>query len=206
MFSGSDETKKPSFYTSADKVTFFCRETKFRQIFEVPEYWFSDIRPDDRVIDIGANVGAFCIRASRLSQHIVAVEPVTASLLEENIRLNAVPVEVIEGGLGDGRPERVRWDDFEVISPTYPLHTLISMAGGCDFLKCDCEGAEWRITPEDLAGIRRIEMELHIPPISGPPHPELLEYIGKHYSFEIERKPVHSALGVMGVLHAERKT
>jgi hypothetical protein len=205
MFSGSDETKKPSFYTSSDKVTFFCRETKFRQIFEVPEYWFSDIRPDDRVIDIGANVGAFCIRASRLSQHIVAVEPVTASLLEENIRLNGVPVKVIEGALGDGRPEKVRWDDLEVISPSYPLPAIMRMAGGCDFLKCDCEGAEWRITPEDLSGIRRIEMELHIPPISGPPNPALLEYIGKHYSFEIERKPVHSALGVMGVLHAEQK-
>jgi FkbM family methyltransferase len=203
--SGSDATKDTSFYTSSDQVTFSGRETSFRQIFEVTEYWFNDIRPDDRVIDIGANVGAFCIRASRFSRHIVAVEPVTASILRENIRLNGVPVEVIEGALGDGIPEKVRWDDLEVVSPTYPLHTIITMAGGCDFLKCDCEGAEWHITPEDLTGIRRIEMELHIPPISGPPNPALLDYIGRHYSFEIERKPVHAALGVMGVLHAERK-
>jgi hypothetical protein len=183
---------------------FLNQETTFRQIFEVPEYWFDDIRPDDRVIDIGANVGAFCIRASRLSPYIVAVEPVTVSLLRENIRLNGVPVRVIQGALGDGKREIIRWDDLEIISPACPLRTLIEMAGGCDFLKCDCEGAEWCITPEDLSGIRRIEMELHIPPIGGPPNPALLEYIGKHYSFEIVRKPVHAALGVMGVLHAER--
>jgi len=177
----------------------------YRQIFDVPEYRFDDMRPDDRVIDIGANVGAFCIRASRFSQNVVAVEPVTASLLRQNIQLNGVPVQVIEGALGDGNPKKVWWDDCEVISPTYPLYRIIEMAGGCDFLKCDCEGAEWQIVPEDLKGIRHIEMELHIPPISGPPTPALLDYIGKHYMFEIERKPVHAVLGVMGVLHAERK-
>ncbi|HUW85261.1 MAG TPA: FkbM family methyltransferase, partial [Methanoregula sp.] len=82
---------------------------------------------------------------------------------------------------------------------------IIEMAGGCDFLKCDCEGAEWHIVPEDLTGIRRIEMELHIPPISGLPSISLLDYISRYYHFEIERKPVHAALGVMGVLHARRK-
>ena len=202
---GDAETNAPSFFTSPDHVTFFHPATTFRQIFDVPEYWFNDICPGDRVIDIGANVGAFCIRASRFSRHIVAVEPVTVSLLHENIRLNGVQVQVIQGALGDGKPEKVRWDDLEVISPTYPLDKIIEMAGGCDFLKCDCEGAEWCITPEDLNGIRRIEMELHIPPIGGQPNPALLDYIGKHYAFEIERKPVHAALGVMGILHAERK-
>jgi hypothetical protein len=204
-FSGSDVTKKPSFFTSSDNVRFFLQDTVFRQIFEVPEYRFDDICPDDRVIDIGANVGAFCIRASRCSPYIVAVEPVTASLLRQNIQLNGVPVRVIEGALGGGNPKKIRWDDCEVTSPAYPLHTIIGMAGGCDFLKCDCEGAEWEIVPEDLAGIRRIEMELHIPPISRPPKPALLDYISRHYHFSIERKPVHAALGVMGVLHAERK-
>ncbi len=184
---------------------FLLQDTAFRQIFEVQEYRFDDMRPDDRVIDIGANVGAFCIRASRISQYIVAVEPVTASLLRQNIQLNGVPVRVIEGALGDGNPKKVSWDDCEVISPTYTLRKIIEMAEGCDFLKCDCEGAEWQIAPEDLNGIRHIEMELHIPPIGGPPNPALLDYISRHYHFGIERKPVHAALGVMGVLHAERK-
>jgi Methyltransferase FkbM domain len=202
---GSDPVKRSSFFISSDQATFLLQDMGFRQIFEVPEYRFDDMRPDDRVIDIGANVGAFCIRASRCSQHIVAVEPVTASLLRQNIQLNGVPVRVIEGALGDGNPKKIRWDGCEVISPTYPLHKIIEMAGGCDFLKCDCEGTEWQIVPGDLAGVRRIEMELHIPPISGPPNPELLDYLSRHYHFGIERKPVHVTLGVMGVLHAVRK-
>jgi hypothetical protein len=136
---------------------------------------------------------------------VVAVEPVTAVLLQQNIRLNNAPVRVIEGALGDGRSKKVSWDDHEVASLTYPLRKIIEMSGGCDFLKCDCEGAEWQIEPNDLAGIRRIEMELHIPPIGGPPSPSLLDAIDRNYHFSLERKPVHSALGVMGVLHAERK-
>jgi FkbM family methyltransferase len=181
------------------------QDTAFRQIFEVPEYRFNDLSSHDQVIDIGANVGAFCIRASRYSPNVVAVEPVTAQLLQENIRLNDVPVQVIEGALGDGRPKKVNWDDREVNSPTFPLSRIIEIAGGCDFLKCDCEGAEWQIEPADLTGVQRIEMELHIPPISAPPNPLLLDYIDHYFHYTLERKPVHSALGVMGVLHAERK-
>lgn len=157
------------------------------------------------MIDIGANVGAFCIRASRYSPGVAAVEPVTAQILRENIRLNSAPVQVIEAALGDGKVITVNWDDYKVDAPSFPLSGIIDMAGGCDFLKCDCEGAEWLINPPDLARIRRIEMELHIPPISGPPNSLLLDYIDQNYNFTIDRKPVHSALGVMGILHAERK-
>jgi len=195
----------PSFFTTPDKVTFVRRDTTYRQIFDVDEYWYSDIRKDDRVLDIGANVGAFCIRAARLSPHITAVEPVTAGILAENIQANQVLVRIIEGGLGNGGTTVCTWDDRSVVVPVYPLRTLVAMAGGCDFLKCDCEGGEWQIRPEDLAGIRRIEMELHTPPISGNPSPALLDYISRHYDFGIERKPCHDILGVMGVLHAERR-
>lgn len=91
------------------------------------------------------------------------------------------------------------------MSPTFPLRKIIEMAGGCDFLKCDAEGAEWLIRSRDLEGIRRIEMELHIPPISPVPNPVLLEFIGNHYTFSLDRSPVYSALGVMGILHAVQK-
>jgi len=205
LYPVGDETDIPSFFTSVDNVRFILKETSFRQVFEVPEYTFDDLRSHDRVIDLGANVGAFCIRASRYSPYVVAVEPLTASLLRENIRLNGVPVRVIEGALGDGQVRRVTWDDHEVTLPTFPFGRLIKMAGGCDFLKCDCEGAEWQINPADLAGVCRIEMELHIPPIGTPPAPGLLDYIDRYYHYTLDRKPVHPEYGVMGVLHAERK-
>jgi hypothetical protein len=191
--------------TAGDGVRFLVRNTSFRQIFEVPEYRFEDIRQDDRVLDIGANAGAFCIRAARLSRSVTAVEPVTASILSDNIQANNAAVRVIEAGLGDGTTSVCTWDEHAVRVPTFTLGTLIGMAGGCDFLKCDCEGAEWRIRPFELEGIRRIEMELHLPPICEPPDMALLDYISRHYDFSIDRKPCHDILGVMGVLHAERR-
>ncbi len=186
----------------ARPVRFMIQDLPCRQITEISEYRFDDIRPEDIVIDIGANVGAFSIRAAQYSHHVTAVEPVTGEILHKNIRLNGVQVRVIEGALGDGSPAEISWDGVRVRVPTYTLRQIIGMSGGCDFLKCDCEGGEWLMRPEDLAGIRRIEMELHIPPISGPPNPPLLEYISLHYDFEIERRPCHDVMGVMGILHA----
>jgi hypothetical protein len=194
----------PDRFTTDDRVTFLLTDAPFRQIMDVREYRFDDITPDDFVLDIGANVGGFCIRAARLTRHVTAVEPVTAAILRENISANGVSVQVIEGALGDGSLREICWDDQCVTTPTYTLDEIIEMAGGCSFLKCDCEGAEWLIDPEDLRVVRRIEMELHLPPISGEPDPALLDYICRHYRFEIERKPCHDILGVMGVLHAER--
>lgn len=186
-------------------IRFSGRDTPYRQVTDVREYWFGDIRPEDHIIDIGANVGAFCIRAAKYSGHVVAVEPVASDILRENIRLNHVDVRVIEGALGRGAPVEITWDDARARVPTYTLRQIIGMAGGCDFLKCDCEGGEWLMEPGELSGIRRIEMELHLPPISGPPNGALLEYIGRHYDFGIERRPCHDVMGVMGVLHAFRR-
>lgn len=197
----------PSPNASPDKpdIIFSAASVPYRQITSVDEYRFSDIRPGDRVLDIGANVGGFCIRAAKMGGSVTAVEPVTTSPLLENIRANNVSVQVIAGALGNGKLSEIWWDDCCVVSPTYPLRDLISMAGGCDFLKCDCEGAEWLIDPRELQDVRRIEMEIHTPPISGPVNPALLDYISRFYDFGIDRRPCHDILGVMGVLHAERK-
>lgn len=184
---------------------FSAAAAPYRQITAADDYRFDDIRSGDVVLDIGANVGAFCILAAGLSRHVTAVEPVTVPQLLENIRRNRVSVEVIAGALGTGKPAEICWDGCCVLSPTYPLRDLIRMSGGCDFLKCDCEGAEWFISPDDLRQVRRIEMEIHLPPISGMPDPALLDYIGRHYDFTIDRKPCHDTLGVMGILHAQRK-
>jgi FkbM family methyltransferase len=192
---------------TGDGIRFLRGPTRFRQITEVPEYRFDDIRKDDIVIDIGANVGAFAIRAARLSRHVVAVEPLTCDILEENIRLNGVEAEVhiIRGALGDGTPAEIQWDGWAASVQTFTLRDLIVLAGGGDFLKCDCEGAEWEIDPHALAGVRRIEMELHLPPICKKVDPALLSYISRYYDFTIDRVPCHEPLGLMGYLHAWRQ-
>ena len=124
------------------------------------DYVFSDIQKDDIVIDLGANIGGFCIPAAKLSRNVYAIEPFTTDELRHNISKNNVHVNVIEGGLGNGTPSEVLWGVKKTIK-TYTFDHIKSMCGGCDFLKCDCEGYEWFITPSDLGGIRRIEMEIH---------------------------------------------
>jgi hypothetical protein len=192
------------FFISRDGVKFIQCPSPFRQIYEVPEYWTQDIQKEDIVIDLGANVGAFCIRAARKSSRVAAFEPLTTDLLFRNIRVNNSHVRVCKAALGDGHPGLVTWDTCRHIVRTLPFSDMIAYAGGCDFLKCDCEGAEWIIPPEDLAGIRRIEMELHQPPIGPRPDGRLLDYISKHYEFVIDRTPVYAILGQMGILHAWR--
>ncbi|HII97935.1 MAG TPA: FkbM family methyltransferase, partial [Methanoregula sp.] len=103
--------REPARFIAEDGVEFLIHDAACRQIFSVPEYRFSDIGEDDRVLDIGANAGAFCIRAARLSRAVTAVEPVTSAILARNIRANGASVQVIEAGLGDGRPAVCRWDD-----------------------------------------------------------------------------------------------
>ncbi|MDK2862721.1 MAG: hypothetical protein PWQ46_431 [Methanomicrobiaceae archaeon] len=192
--------------TTDDGLTFRRMPPEADAIYLVGEYRFDDIQKDDLVIDIGANVGGFCIRAARRSDHVLAVEPVLAEALRENIAMNRLNVTVVEGALGTGECTRITWGGRTVCLTTRPLSDYISMAGGCDFLKCDCEGAEWTIQPSDLDGVRRIEMELHAPPIGGPVNRALLDYIGRHYEFEIDRTPISGTQGVMGILHATRKT
>lgn len=70
------------------------------------------------------------------------MEPVTADLLRSNIALNGVSVFVLEGTLGDGEEREISRGGRTVLARTYPIRELRSLAGGCYFLECDCEGGE----------------------------------------------------------------
>jgi len=53
--------------------------------------------------------------------------------------------------------------------------------------------------------VRRLEAELHLPPICGRPDLALLAAIDRMFDFTLETQPCHGPLGLMGYLHAERK-
>ena len=174
-------------YVMMENGAIFRTSDDLSTLFDVlQDYSFSDIRKEDYVIDIGANIGGFTILAAKLSDNIIAVEPITIRELKNNIKLNNMNIRIIEGALGDGQWHIITWIRNSKKIKTFSFTQLKQISGGCDFLKCDCEGFEWFIHPEEIEGIRRIEMEIHnFNPSKNNPE-ELLDYIFKNYNVNIE--------------------
>jgi FkbM family methyltransferase len=126
--------------------------------------WFDNIRHSDVVLDIGANIGAITIPLAKTAKRVYAVEPLFVDELKKNIELNGLKnVQVIECGLGkDSTTARIKYGLRESVCRLISIESILRITGKIDFLKVDCEGAEWLIEPERLDGIREIRMELHI--------------------------------------------
>lgn len=127
------------------------------------EYKYDDIRPDDILMDIGANVGMFCLRLRDKVAQVYAVEPLFFEELNKNVVLNNArnKVWIIPCGLGAGYQEVTfgsvtRFIECKTLTQLFEL-----MDDQITFLKLDCEGGEWCIKPEELKDIRRIEAEVH---------------------------------------------
>lgn len=182
---------------SINKEDLSCIVTKYGDRFIISQdlhcstsvFWrydLSDIRPDDRVIDLGANVGGFAIAAAHrvFSHPVLALEPVRFGILAENVLMNNALVTPMRAAISN-RHERktLTWRDGTCEVDCYPLGEIISHNGGCDFLKCDIEGAEWLIDPHDLDGIRRIEIQIHLDQYPKKwEYPPLLRYLYKNFN------------------------
>jgi FkbM family methyltransferase len=148
------------------------------------------IRPDDTVIDIGAQVGYFTIKAARqaTSGRVLAFEPCPPHFasLEANIERNSLTNVTafheaiwstagtvdLNYGMAPGGPTNTSVYDIgaTTMSATVPSHTLDEIfereqIERCGFLKMDCEGAEYPILEgthdNTLRRIDRIAMEWH---------------------------------------------
>jgi FkbM family methyltransferase len=165
----------------------------FSQVFF--EVWMNEIYcppgykigPDDVVIDIGANIGAFSIYAASRARNgkIYAYEPFADCLIwlrknvEEsrltNVRIHSLAV----AGKRDTRQLCVDADWYSnslYANPAKEETVTVSCIGldevfsdngldHCDLLKLDCEGAEYEILedcpPDVLNRVRRISGEYH---------------------------------------------
>ena len=141
------------------------------------------IASGDRIVDGGANVGAFAVLAARAGGLVTAYEPhpETFSHLERNtaglgVRCvqAALVAEAAESTValavgGTATHYRVGAGDETVHVPAVALTEAIG--DGCDLLKLDVEGSEFELltgTPADvLARARRIACEVH--PWAGEP-------------------------------------
>lgn len=153
------------------------------------EYHFDDLTKDDVVLDLGANIGAFALRAAKKCKMVYAIEPLFYEELFDNVVLNDLcsKVVVYPAALGNGAPISISFDGKEKISPTMSLKKWREL-DDITFIKIDIEGAEWLINPEELDGIRRIEFEVHI--TNGTlENPELIRYIKKNWKTTITNEP-----------------
>jgi FkbM family methyltransferase len=155
------------------------------------EYHFDDLTKDDVILDLGANIGAFALRAARKCKYVYAVEPLFYDELKNNIVLNNLgdKIGILPVALGDANPIKLAFDGKERVVNTWSLKRMREFIGeNITFLKMDIEGAEWLIKPEELDGIRRIEFEVHTG--NGiKENPDLIEYIKKNWKTTVTTEP-----------------
>lgn len=156
---------------SQDGKTFFYWNEPIPTIKSVIyDYCWDDIRKDDIVLDIGSCIGGYALQICHNVKHVYAVEPVYDEFIRKNIELtnslnNSIKnVDVVRCVLGSKKGNvDIIIQGKEINVESHTLSELIQMCGGhVDILKCDCEGGEWSIRPEELKDIRRIEMEIHV--------------------------------------------
>jgi len=186
------------------------------------------LKKGDTVIDIGANIGLFTLKAARLvgEGRVYAYEPCSMhfNLLSENVRRNNQKnVQVFKEAVWKNS------DALELLysNDTEPKDTSIFQMGGeqretvgavtleeifrenkigsCDFLKMDCEGAEYDIlfyAPDHvLKSIKKIAMEWHKFDASHVPK-KLAEFLTKK-GFTIIGEPAWA--DTTGYLYAVRQ-
>lgn len=147
------------------------------------------LQEGDIVIDIGANIGSFAVFAGKKASTVISFEPAASAfeLLSQNVALNGLNnVQAVRAAVGgkDGEIILYKGSDDAINTihkdsanggkhgqeavPCITLDTVFARFGitRCDFLKLDCEGAEYDIlysaSDSTLQRISRISMEYHV--------------------------------------------
>ncbi|MGE5636519.1 MAG: FkbM family methyltransferase [Nocardioidaceae bacterium] len=178
-----------------------------------------EVRPGDRVIDVGANAGAFAVLAAAAGGSVLAFEPHpdTFRWLERNVAgLDVRPRRAAVVARPTSRGTARLWLEpgLDVSHHTagaetgraleVPAVTLEEALGdGCDLLKLDCEGEELALfdatAPDVLRRARRIVVEVHA--YVGHPGP-LLDAL-RRAGFVTDYRPKRGA--PLGVAFAARR-
>ncbi len=172
---------------------FEIRENSTDQMFidEIwrDNYYFAngfEIKPGDRVLDIGAHIGLFSVLAAKLGGLVTAYEPVPESfqMLVKNTesiktieRINSavttsgglvgmvVPDPLIENNSGKARVANFFDGYFQIQVCSKNFTEIIDNEKQIDFLKMDIEGTEYELfnslKPEHFEKIKMISLEWH---------------------------------------------
>ncbi len=193
----------------------------FHRIFARDEYRLNGIPPNSlqTVIDAGAHIGIFSIRAARRAGRVISLEPEPgnhALLLQHTAPFpNVIPCCKALAGKGETASLQIFQDpSAHSLLPHPPgargsisvdcltLEDVFSQHGieRCDLLKIDCEGAEYEILysiPRELwRRIDRIYLEYH--PAGDGPDIWSGERLARHVSsagYEVSLVPRRKARG-----------
>ena len=184
------------------------------------------IEPDWTIVDVGAGMGDFTVHAGRLCPQgrIYAFEPLPESFarLEEHVRVNGVrnarafpeAIAAADGMLalytvtGLAGQHRTAGDGTERSSaPIAVRATTLASAfdrldiARCDFLKIDCEGAEFEtllgLTDAALGRIARIALEYH-DNVTTHSHEELVAFLeSRGFRVRVHASPAWKELGFL---------
>jgi FkbM family methyltransferase len=181
-------SKTPTVLIRLRNGTSYHIESGNNQLWVIDEIWhlkvydplLAYIKEGSTVIDIGANIGIFSIKAAKTAKNVrvISYEPFPGNmvLLKKNIAANNVgknvtaiheavagtrdPLELFFRPLDSGGVSMYRHGEYqeELSSIKVPSVTLQDVFTGnaierCDYLKMDCEGAEEQIllqAPKEL--------------------------------------------------------
>jgi hypothetical protein len=137
---------------------------------EIEDYQFNDITNDDVVLDLGAFVGVSSIKLAQYAKLVYSFEPLFIDELIDNLNLNKIlNVYPFPFALGSDDIYEFCWKSQFCKGIEFK-----DILKKCDetptFLKMDVEGAEWHLSPDDLAGFRAIEAEIHSKHGENPKH------------------------------------
>ena len=206
-----------------------------RTVFFLDDYHI-DALPAQRlswVVDVGAHIGTFVVKMAPHADRILAFEPVAENrqVLERNLaalppgKVELVPAAVtdhagvlrLQLGANPGAHSAFpSHDNTAAQSRTVPCVRLPDMLDArnikqIDFLKLDCEGAEYGILASlqdwGLQRIQRIALEYH--PVQGASvathSGEALEQLLRAAGFEVTRIPQKNQAG-LGIIYASRRS
>jgi len=188
------------------------------------------IRPSDTIIDIGAHIGAFSVLAAHKAKKglVYCYEPEknNFNLLRQNIKLNkfgnvkafnfAVLGKKGKKNLFLGDRSTTMYSMYSKTKEKSVKVNCITLKGifisikikKCNFLKLDCEGAEFEIlynTPKKyLKKIEKISMEFHDLDKKKLNHNYLKKFLEKHgFKVEITRVSKAAQFLMVGDLYAK---
>lgn len=126
-------------------------------------YKYDDIEKAEVILDVGACYGSFALLASKHDIPVYCLEPINEDILRANLLINKISnVRIIPFAIGSPCVLKLDFNDMVRIVVRTPFSEVIKpFKGKRIFLKCDCEGGEWSLTPEDFEGVYRAEFEFH---------------------------------------------